>query len=308
MTIQAYMENSDLVFFHPTDNFWQYFGGYQWKWRKLHDCGAGHGMLTKQMRAKGFEVAAYDIFARRNPAIHDLQVFDTARIDEQMDWSEVALLARPCHHPDFIRKTLMSALEMGEAFYIGGKKGSDSYVDDLRDFEYEVVARNVGKDHELLIRVLCRRDKHHILRKIKVHGGREEWWWYKPGLKRYQNSPHNPGGFPASDEKVLAEKHYANDLQHTWSKQEACKEDSIIGWIAPDGEWFGCNYRGHDAVAQHVLGCSVARLEKLGFCRCYGLQHDHMLWTHGPRALIDERKPTSRQKSVLKAKGYDLKH
>src|SRR6185503_8214802 len=117
-SIRKYLESSKLIWFKPTDNFFNYFQGPNWKWRKFHDCGAGVGLLTAEMHQRNMDCVAYDMFAR-DQAMVKVAKFDTATIAEKMDWSEVALLARPCHHEDFIDKTINSALEMGEAFYIG---------------------------------------------------------------------------------------------------------------------------------------------------------------------------------------------
>lgn len=67
---------------------------------------------------------------------------------------------------------------LGEAFYVGKP---DKIGPDLVQFWYDVIARDVGEDGEVLARVWCDIDKHFIYRKIKNPGStREEWWWYNP--------------------------------------------------------------------------------------------------------------------------------
>lgn len=102
----------------------------------------------------------------------------------------------------------------------------------------------------------------------------------------------------------MEEKFLSSDLQSLTSKADACNDAAQDGWIAPDGEWFGTNYAQHDYIARTVLGCSVQRLEQLGFCRC----HEGLFWRQGSDFDTKPRlKLTTKQKKTLTAKGYDPK-
>lgn len=296
-TVDEFMTSSELIWFKPTKAFFDFFLRSEWKWRKFHDCGAGAGRLTHDMRVKRLDCVAYDLHPRGKSLV-PVKQFDTAQIADEMDTSEVVLIARPCHHPEFIDATIESALEIGEAFYIGVPRNLGR---DLVEFQYDVMAKDVGEDGEVLVRIRCGLEKYHIRRKIKNYFGSEEWWWYNPRRKRYTSEPGGLAGFddtPGKEVEVLEEVFWANDLQVGETKAALCKSDTNIGWLAPDGEWFGCGYAQHDYIARAVLGCSVKRLEALGFCRCHG--EGEGSWA----MAAPEKRPTPKQKSALKSLGY----
>jgi hypothetical protein len=296
MSITEFMTTSKLIFFKPTKSFFDFFQQPEWRWREYHDCGAGLGSLTAQMRRKGLDCAGYDLHPREG-SLAPIEQFDTKDIADKMDLGAVALIARPCHHPGLIDATIKSALEAGEAFYIGKPS---NLPENLIQFEYDVIVLDVGLDGEVLVRVRCDIDDFKIRRRIRVDLDREEWWWYSPGRDRYTSEPGGLSGFGANDEPVLEEQHWTSDLQTLETKASICREDAIHGWIAPNGEWFGCNYAQHDYVAQFVLGCSVKRLEKLKFCRC----QNQTTWRIGGGDDPSLR-PTPKQKRTLSAHGYN---
>jgi hypothetical protein len=298
-----HIKTSDIIWFRPQEAFFKFFEHYNWRWRRYHDCGAGAGLLTKLMRERKFECAGWDLYPR-DKSLAPVGRLDTGDIAERMDTSDVAILARPCHHPDLIEATLRSALEMGEAFYVGK---ADNIITDLSEFEWEIAAEEVGEEHEALVRIRHPKGKFHIRRLIN-NDGRREWWWYNAKRSRYVGEPNGIAGFDDDGVEVFEEQTWASDLQILETKEDACKPDSDMGWIAPDGEWFGCNYAEHDRIARAVLGCSIGRLEELSFCRCYGDQgRGRMMWTCGWSSSIRDRKPTKAQVKVLRAKGYDTK-
>ncbi len=301
MSVEEFLSTSELIWFKPNKAFFDFFLRPEWRWRKYHDCGAGAGHLTYEMHMKRLDCVAYDMYPRaRDQSLAVVEQFDTKDIANKMDISEVVLIARPCHHADFIDVTINSALEMGEAFYIGLAK---NFERDLGAFEYDVVEMDVGEGGEDLVRIRCRKDKFHIRRKIVNYIGKKEWWWYKPGRNRYVSEPDGLTGFDGDDTnvKILQEVHWASDLQSLSTKADLCREDSPHGWIAPDGEWFGCGYAEHDYIAREVLGCSVRRLEKLGFCRCHDDTGAGRCWSQG----VDfDKRPTPKQKKTLRNKGF----
>ena len=299
--VNGFMTSSTMVWFKPTKKLFDFFLQPEWKWRRYHDCGAGMGRFTRAMLLKGIECTAYDRYPR-DEATFPVRQFDTSKIADEMDLSDVALLARPCHDTGFIEATIHSALEMGEAFYIGVPRNIER---DLIQFEHYVVAEDVGQDGEVLIRIRCDIDKHYIRRKIKNYLGNEEWWWYHPVRRRYTSEPTGMAGFNAEEGDnitVLAEEHWASDLQLLDKKADICRDDSPHGWLAPDGEWFGCGYAQHDYVARAVLGCSVKRLEQIGFCRCH---EDERRRYYVQSETSRLKRPTSKQRAVLKAKGFE---
>lgn len=76
------------------------------------------------------------------------------------------------------------------------------------------------------------------------------------------------------------------------------QKDSDLGWISPNGEFYGCDYRDHDNLATYVLHSSEVELEAKGWVKIYscdGPQWYHK-WLH----------PTELQKQVLREKGFEL--
>ena len=76
------------------------------------------------------------------------------------------------------------------------------------------------------------------------------------------------------------------------------KPNASLGWISPSGEFFGCDYRDHEKVAEYVLNSSERELEKQGWVKIYSC--DGLQWYH------ENLRPTEEQKRVLREKGFEL--
>lgn len=303
------MDTSTMIWFKPTEKFFAYFAQVPWRWKQFHDCGTGMGFLTQEMRKRKFDVKAYDMFPRGEPLIKDIRVLNTGTMEfiDYFQLQDCAILARPCHHPEFIDDTLDIVLDSGgDAFYVGL---ANNIVRDLENYYFKVVAGDVGEAGEVLVRIFGHVDKLKEYRQLEQPFGKE-WWWYSKARDRYGSMPDCFSGFDADgSEKILDTRYYGHDLQVYELKAEACNASSSQGWIAPDGEWFGVSYGAHDGIMQSVVGIQVGRAEKLGFCRCHGEETSHSgkIWTQ--RGLDSEKpkKPTAKQKATLIAKGYDPK-
>lgn len=298
--IQNVMANSTMVFFEPIEAFWSFIGKVPWRYKGFHDCGAGVGHLATEMKKRGFVVTAYDLFPR-NESLTEVEQLDTSK-DLFIANNECVIIARPCHGTGWIEGTLKHAVGNGDAFYISKPKNIRS---DLKGFIYEVVAKKVGKEGESLVRVFCHKTEAYEQRLIINHAGHKEWWWYDPARKRYVSQAGGLAGFDDQGEKVLDKRFLGHDYQVYTPKSEACDDKSDQGWIAPDGEFFGCNYAQHDYVAQHVIGCTVGQLETSGWIRAYGEQSGRMLWSFGTHGDTTQR-PTPAQARMLRRKGYKV--
>lgn len=95
------------------------------------------------------------------------------------------------------------------------------------------------------------------------------YWWEDCG-HRFENE--NGGGFPklpmCYEIIETAEAECYEDLDHT--KTGLLQPDSKAGWLSPDGEFYGCFYASHDALAELVLKTAVCELEKTGWIRVAG--------------------------------------
>ncbi len=306
--IKAFMENSGMIFFKPTDNFWAFLSEDQWRWRRYVDIGAGVGHLTRLMRERGFDVDAIDKFARVDCEIDDMIVGDAAGLETRhppydFGINDVMLFARPCHGA-FVGLCLRHNIETGDALYISKPHNAE---DDLFGWVYEEVAQDVGEDGESIFRVWGKRGLMKTFHKIDVHGtGKADWWHYDDGV--YRNDMG--GGFSARGVEPVEVKEAAHSGMLQRSADGLLRPDYHTGWLAPDGTFYGCFSRDHESVAYDYLCSSTVQLEKMGFARLYGPQGSlgDMLWSLATSATDPKKKtPTKAQKEVLKAKGYDVR-
>lgn len=97
-----------------------------------------------------------------------------------------------------------------------------------------------------------------------------------------------------SEDRFISVSHW-DDLP--W-KDVLINPDSELGWISPSGEFFGCDYRDHEKVAEYILNSSERELEKQGWVKIYSC--DGLQWYH------ERLHPTEEQKCVLREKGFEL--
>ena len=96
---------------------------------------------------------------------------------------------------------------------------------------------------------------------------------------------------------------YANDwdeLDHS----ALIDNDSRIGWLAPDGRFYGCGYMQHGNIADLVLRKSEIELENEGWVKMYKTQ----LFPSSPPEYYIRRGGclTNEQVKVLAEKGYEI--
>lgn len=299
-----------MIFFEPTKNFWSYFTKHPWKWKQYHECGAGSGHLTKLMWEHGLSCRAYDMYPRGkdNEVGSQLNVMDTTteQFGDLLCTNDAVIIARPCHS-GWVARTMRHTFDIGHALYVGLPKNFETDLD-ADDLCYEVVADDVGQDGEKLLKVYCDNAHAKILRLIKTSLGHEEWWWYRKSIDRYVTEPWGISGFDNGGEEVLKELKRGNNLQMGFAKDVLCDDKLDSGWIAPDGEFFGCKECNHDNVMETVVGISVGRAEELGFVRCHGFTcAGTMLYVVGRGYQDDFRhRPNPAQAKTLRRKGYKV--
>lgn len=122
------------------------------------------------------------------------------------------------------------------------------------------------------------------------------WWYYNEDLKRIENGS---GGWnchiPGPEE--IVEANSWEDLD--WSY--LLDPDSPIGWVSPSGEFYGCDYRGHEDVAYYILHSSERELEVKGWVKIFmdGFTHEYGWYS-------DKLHLTSAQLHVLEEKGLEI--
>ena len=67
---------------------------------------------------------------------------------------------------------------------------------------------------------------------------------------------------------------YEERKESTW--EEIKKEyylshihDYQTGWLSPDGQFYGCDYRDHNNFALYIFDCYEDELENRGYCKIY---------------------------------------
>lgn len=298
-TIESFMQSSGLIFFKPTDNFWAYMTQLPWRWKRYVDAGSGNGHLTRLMREKGFTVHAVDMFLRDNAEIGDTDQLNLITHHVEFEIQDCMIFARPCHG-GFLDMALRYGgyWDQGEVLYAGK---TENLAEDLGGWHFEVVAKDVGEDGEVLCRVYGPIEKMKTFHKL---GGMSGGWWE---FHRGRYVTPMGGGFPATGkEEVLEDVQRAHDLQNydpyaPWGKQLEPGYD--IGWLAPDGTLYACSYAAHESLAYNVLGVSVKTLERTNWMRLNG----GGIYGAGRKSFNEpELQPTAAQRKVMKKLGYEI--
>lgn len=102
-------------------------------------------------------------------------------------------------------------------------------------------------------------------------------------------------------------------IESTWEEIQKLNAKSLIsdeyitGWIAPDGTFYGCDYRDHWAVGVY-LDKTERMMETQGYVKIFlnPLYYDG--FGGNKYDYYHEKFLTSRQKQVLKEKGLEIKN
>lgn len=297
MSIDDFMSGCDAVFFKPTERFFEVLTKLPWRWKRYHDVGAGVGFLTKQMRERGFEVEAYDLYPRAESLVEVKKCDVTSAEDFWVGRKDSIIIARPCHGK-WMATIVDRYYDEADILYVGLERNFGIDLVDVPGgpYHYEVLANDVGEDGEKLIRIFGpERNMMHLVR-YEEDGG----WWKLDGDKLR----NRVGGWnvPRKGEDFQAHL-FVCDWEQVYYPESLLVLDKDIGWIAPDGTWYGNLYRAHDACMEGIIGISVPRAEQdLRFVRCHG--GGGVNWQI--RSEEHRDKPTPEQARVMRRKGYKL--
>lgn len=113
------------------------------------------------------------------------------------------------------------------------------------------------------------------------------WWELEDGLIY-----NRVGGHTAYDPEVcgpIVEVESFEDLD--WSC--LLKPDSKLGWVSPDGRFYGCEYTDHADVADLYFKKSERELEDEGWVKIWWSNFDHVRrWTNTKLMLTEAQKIT----------------
>ena len=76
---------------------------------------------------------------------------------------------------------------------------------------------------------------------------------------------------------------------------------STVGWIAPDGTWFGCDHSAHTDVAELFFKTTEEKLEKNGWVKVYRSPLNHMRDWYTKGMVV-----TRAQADTLNIKGFSV--
>ena len=95
----------------------------------------------------------------------------------------------------------------------------------------------------------------------------------------------------SADDKIVEADSY-DDLDYSY----LLDSNSPIGWIAPDGRFYGCHSTDHALVARHILKSSEEELESKGWIKVFSIPPD------GYYCRMFE---TENQKATLRKLGFE---
>ena len=136
---------------------------------------------------------------------------------------------------------------------------------------------------------------------IRDDGSKEYngWWQYEKGyLYNRMGGRHkaDPNEEMWKHSKVVKAKDWA-DLDYSY----LLKPESTLGWISPDGKFYGCGYRDHALVAEMYLKKKDDQLEKEGWVKIFRDGFDGTNVWYSDSLMV-----TDAQKIVLERLGLDI--
>ena len=125
------------------------------------------------------------------------------------------------------------------------------------------------------------------------------WWQYEDGYLYNRVGGHHRAD---PDEKMwkyskVVEVNDRDDLDYSY----ILNPDSDLGWISPDGRFYGCGYRDHAAVAERVLKKTDDQLEDEGWVKVF-----FDSWNRERKWYSDTLCPTEAQRIVLERLGLEV--
>jgi len=131
-------------------------------------------------------------------------------------------------------------------------------------------------------------------------------WWLIDGCHLVNRN----GGYhiyTPSDTDIIVEKDGWNDVL-----RDTIRDDSnVTGWIAPDGEFFGCSAMDHELIASILFDMDEVTMEKMGYIKVYEIPYQTIIQmtmngtkAHRYEAIITRIMASEAQIATLKSKGF----
>lgn len=113
---------------------------------------------------------------------------------------------------------------------------------------------------------------------------------------------------PSPDDEIIEKEDWSDIIKAT-----VRNDNEECGWIAPDGEFFGCARTDHSLMAEFYFGLREIQLEAAGYIKVYELPMQVLVEavsrgsdTHRLEAYLGEN-PTMAQKDKLENMGFKPK-
>lgn len=144
--------------------------------------------------------------------------------------------------------------------------------------------------------------KRYVLETYKKDDGSFEyngWWEYENGYLYNRVGGHHradPDDEMWKYSKVVEAEDW-DDLDYSY----LLNPNSDLGWISPDGRFYGCSYSDHDAVAERVLKKTDALLESEGWIKVF-----FDSWNRERKWYSEDLYITEAQRIQLEKLGFDI--
>jgi hypothetical protein len=97
-----------------------------------------------------------------------------------------------------------------------------------------------------------------------------------------------------------------DDLDYSKTALCSAPDDSMDGWLEPNGKYYPVNYGGHDGFAEMILKKSVRELEEGGWVRC----HNKNIHSKKPYFIFklgwENGRLTAEQRNALSKRGFNV--
>jgi len=117
---------------------------------------------------------------------------------------------------------------------------------------------------------------------VKYQAARDIFFvgWFE---KKGENWVVTSGGrFLQSYKDKILETQEANDYHELdWKKTSVYKPESDAGWLDREGNFYGCNSRQHDLVADLFFNKTIGELTRMGWIRVYDKEQWSCDWNEG---------------------------
>ena len=94
-------------------------------------------------------------------------------------------------------------------------------------------------------------------------------WWKIEGKNVYNRRGGYHSYIPSEHDIVISAKNWDDLCKKEEFKKSLLNENSDLGWIDRNGNFYRCDYHDHSEVAEYVIGVSERELEEKGYIKVF---------------------------------------